>query len=77
MGMKTLVDIDEAILKEAMGVSGAASKKEAITLALEELIKFKHRQQLKSRVGSGMVRPRLSDLIKSRRRREKMHKVLS
>ena len=36
--MKTLVDISEDVLKEAMKLSEAETKKEVITLALEELI---------------------------------------
>ncbi len=74
--MKTLVDIDESFLKEAMIVSGASSKKETIILALEELIKSRLRQQLKSKRGSGILRMNLSDLRKIRQRRQKAHKIL-
>ncbi|MCJ7493084.1 MAG: type II toxin-antitoxin system VapB family antitoxin [Deltaproteobacteria bacterium] len=74
--MKTLVDIDETFLKEAMIVSGASSKKETIILALEELIKSRLRQQLKSKRGSGILRMNLSDLRKIRQRRQKAHKIL-
>lgn len=74
--MKTLVDIDEAVLKEAMGVAGASSKKETIMLALEELIKSRLRQQLKNKRGSGILRMNLSDLRKIRQRRQKAHKIL-
>ena len=41
--MRTLVDINENILKEAMEVSETVTKKETITLALEELIKSRLR----------------------------------
>ena len=74
--MKTLVDIDETFLKEAMIVSGASSKKETIILALEELIKSRLRQQLKSKRGSGILRMNFSDLRKIRQRRQKAHKIL-
>ena len=74
--MKTLVDIDETFLKEAMIVSGASSKKETIILALEELIKSRLRQQLKSKRGSGILRMNLSDLRRIRQRRQKAHKIL-
>jgi Arc/MetJ family transcription regulator len=74
--MKTLVDIDETFLKEAMIVSGASSKKETIILALEELIKSRLRQQIKSKRGSGILRMNLSDLRKIRQRRQKAHKIL-
>lgn len=74
--MKTLVDINENVLKEAMELSETVTKKEAITLALEELIKSRLRQRLKGMVGSGIVETGLSDLKRLRQRREKNHKVL-
>jgi len=74
--MKTLVDINEDVLKEAMAVSETTTKKETITLALEELIKSRLRQRLKGMAGSGMIGTGLSDLKSLRQRREKMHKVL-
>jgi len=76
VNMKTLVDIDDIVLKEAMTISGAATKKEAITLALEELIKSRLRQQIKSKRGSGILRMNLSELRKIRQRRQKAHGIL-
>jgi Arc/MetJ family transcription regulator len=74
--MKTLVDINEHILKEAMKLSEAETKKEVITLALEELIKSKLRGKLIQSAGSGMIETRLSDLKRIRHRREKVHRNL-
>jgi len=74
--MKILVDINENVLKEAMEVAETATKKETITLALEELIKSRLRQKLKGMAGSGVVETGLSDLKRLRQRREKTHKVL-
>ena len=74
--MRTLVDINENVLKEAMEVSETTTKKETITLALEELIKSRLRQRLKSMAGSGIIGTDLSDLRKLRQRREKSHRVL-
>ena len=74
--MRTLVDINENVLKEAMEVSETATKKETITLALEELIKSRLRQRLKGMAGSGIIGTGLSDLRSVRRRREKTHKIL-
>ena len=77
--MRTLVDINENVLKEAMEVSETTTKKETITLALEELIKSRLRQRLKSMAGcgiSGIIGTGLSDLKSLRQRREKAHKVL-
>jgi len=74
--MKTLVDINEDVLKEAMKLSEAETKKEVITLALEELIKSKLREKLIRSAGSGMIETRLSDLKRIRHRREKVHRNL-
>ena len=74
--MKTLVDINENVLKEAMAVSETTTKKETITLALEELIKSKLRQRFKGMAGSGIIGTGLSDLKRLRQRREKTHQVL-
>jgi Arc/MetJ family transcription regulator len=74
--MKTLVDINDAVLREAMDVSETTTKKETITLALEELIRSRLRQRLKRMAGSGVMGTDLSDLKNLRQRREKTHKVL-
>ncbi len=74
--MRTLVDINENVLKEAMEVSETTTKKETITLALEELIRSRLRQKLKSMAGSGMMETGLSDLKSLRQRRERIHKGL-
>ena len=74
--MKTLVDINEDVLKEAMRLSKAGTKKEAILLALEELIRSKLREKLRQSAGSGMIETRLSDLKRIRHRREKVHRNL-
>jgi Arc/MetJ family transcription regulator len=74
--MRTLVDINENVLKEAMEVSEATTKKETITLALEELIKSRLRQKLKGMAGSGIIETGLSELKRLRKRREKGQKSL-
>ena len=51
--MKTLIDIEERLLNEAMKITGAATKKEVVNFSLCELIRFKHIQRLKSKIGSG------------------------
>ncbi len=74
--MKTLVDINENVLKEAMEVSETTTRKETITLALEELIKSRLCQRLKSLAGSEIMETSLPDLERLRQRREKTHKAL-
>jgi Arc/MetJ family transcription regulator len=66
--MKTLVDIDDALLKKAMTLADAPTKKETIRRALEELIRARHRQSLKALAGSGAVDMTLSELRRARRR---------
>lgn len=74
--MKTLVDIREDILDEAMRLSDAKTKKEVINMALDELIKARLRQRLKGLAGSGIVETKLSGLKKIRRKRENNHRNL-
>jgi len=71
--MKTLVDIDEEILRKAMKVAEVETKKEAITLALQELIKSRLRLKLRGLVGSGLLDTRLLDLKRLRNRRRGLH----
>jgi Arc/MetJ family transcription regulator len=72
--MKTLVDINEGVLKKAMELSEAETKKDVIMLALEELIRSRLREKLKQSAGSGMIGTKLSDLKRIRHRREKVHR---
>jgi Arc/MetJ family transcription regulator len=74
--MKTLVDINEDVLKKAMELSEAETKKDVILLALEELIRSRLREKLKQSAGSGMIGTSLSDLKRIRHRREKVHRNL-
>jgi Arc/MetJ family transcription regulator len=49
---KTTVIIDDELLDEAMRVSGAKSKKEAITTGLKELIRRKNVEALRRELGT-------------------------
>ena len=70
--MKTLIDIDEALLKEAMKLSKAPTKKETIQRALSELVKACRRQSLKSLAGSGLLDLDHVELRKNRRQNGKV-----
>jgi len=74
--MKTLVDIREDILDEAMRLSDAKTKREVINMALDELIKARLRQRLKGLAGSGILETKLSDLKRIRRNRDNNHRNL-
>jgi Arc/MetJ family transcription regulator len=67
--MKTLVDIDEDLLREAMSLAAVATKKETVRLALEELIRARRRGRLKRLAGSGVVDMTRAELRRARRRR--------
>jgi Arc/MetJ family transcription regulator len=72
--VKTLIDIDEDVLKKAMKISGTRTKKETVNRALEELIKAQLRSQLKEMAGSGAVTSSREELRKLRKKREIVHK---
>jgi Arc/MetJ family transcription regulator len=74
--MKTLVDINEDVLRKAMELSEAETKKEVIALALQELVRSKLREKLRQSAGSGMIQTRLSDLKRIRHHREKVRRNL-
>lgn len=74
--MKTLIEIDDDVLKKAMKISGARTKKETVNKALDELVKAGLRRQLKEMAGSGAVGLSLGELKKLRRKREVLHKRL-
>jgi Arc/MetJ family transcription regulator len=44
--MRTTVVLDDALLKEAMAVSGARTKKDVIHLALREMVRARRRKDL-------------------------------
>jgi len=75
--MRTLIDIDDGILKEAMDIAGTRTKKETVQIALEELIKAKLRHKLKEMAGSGAVEMSHSELNRLRHKREGLHRSLS
>jgi Arc/MetJ family transcription regulator len=49
--MRTNIDIDDKLMKDALKLSGLKSKKEIVNIALEEYVKFKKRQRLKNLQG--------------------------
>lgn len=50
--MKTIVDLDEDTLREVMEISKSKTKKGAIVTALNEYLRLKKRQELKSLIGN-------------------------
>ena len=69
--MKTLIDIDEPLLKKAMKLAHTPTKKETIHQALQELVRSRQRQALKYMAGSGALDVTQSDLRRIRERPER------
>lgn len=63
---KTTVIIDDKLLEEAMRVSGAKTKRQAITTGLEELIRRKNIEALRQELGTFDLAFSLGDLEKLR-----------
>ena len=67
---KTTVNIDDKLLEEAMKVSGAKTKRQAIIAALEELVHRKNLEALRRELGTFDLALSLDDLEKLNRQRE-------
>jgi Arc/MetJ family transcription regulator len=63
---KTTVVIDDKLLDEAMRVSGAKTKKQAITTGLKELIRRKNLEALRQELGTFDLALSLDELEKLR-----------
>jgi Arc/MetJ family transcription regulator len=63
---KTTVVIDDKLLDEAMRVSGAKTKKQAITTGLKELIRRKNLEALRQELGTYDLALSLEELEKLR-----------
>ena len=63
---ETTVIIDDKLLDEAMRVSGAKTKRQAITTALEELIRRRNIEALRRELGTYDLAFSLEDLEQQR-----------
>jgi Arc/MetJ family transcription regulator len=71
--MRTLIDINDTLMKEAMEVSGTTTKKDTVEIALQELIKLRLREALKAMAGKEPLDLSLKGLKAVRRSRSKKH----
>lgn len=53
--MRTNIVLDDALVQEAISVSGARSKREVVDLALRELVARRRQRDLKSLAGRGLI----------------------
>ena len=65
--MRSTIDIDEKLLKEAQKITGVKTKKELVNLSLGELIKKKRKEHLISLFGSSVLNISLEDVEKLRK----------
>jgi len=65
--MRSTIDIDEKLLKEAQKITGAKTKKELVNLSLGELIRKKRKEHLISLFGSSVLDIGLEDVKKLRK----------
>lgn len=65
--MRSTIDIDEKLLKEAQKITGAKTKKELVNLSLRELIRKKRKEHLISLFGSSVLDIGLEDVEKLRK----------
>ncbi len=55
--MRTNIVLDDELLRQAMKLSGARSKREAVQIALQELVARHRSRQLKALRGKPLVAP--------------------
>lgn len=66
--MKTLLDIDDRLLRSAQKAVGAKTKKETVTYALMELLRAKKRNALRKMIGHYRHGMTLKELLSLRAR---------
>ena len=64
--MRTTIDLDDDLVKEAMDLLGVKTKRAAIQRSLQEVIRRERRNRLKDRFGSLDLQLTLNDLEKMR-----------
>ncbi len=64
--MRTTIDLDDELVKEAMSLLGARTKRAAIQQSLKELINQKRRERLRAKLGRWELAITLDDLEKMR-----------
>lgn len=64
---RTTIDLNDALVEEAIAITEAPSKKAVIEQALQELVNARKRQALIDMVGKGTIDMTLEDLLNMRR----------
>ena len=64
--MRTTIDLDDDLVREAMDLLGERTKRAVIRRSLEELIRQKRRERLRGKLGKLHLELTLSDLERMR-----------
>ena len=64
--MRTTVDLDDDLVKEAMDLLGVKTKRAAIQRSLQEMIRRERRERLRGRLGRLDLQLTLNDLDRMR-----------
>jgi len=64
--MRTTIDLDDDLVREAMDLLGERTKRAVIQRSLEELIRQKRRERLRGKLGKLHLELTLSDLERMR-----------
>ena len=65
--MRTTVDVDKALLREAMALANVRTQKKAFELALSEFVRIKRLERLANRIGEFDVSLTKAELDRMRR----------
>ncbi|OFX31662.1 MAG: hypothetical protein A2Z07_05070 [Armatimonadetes bacterium RBG_16_67_12] len=65
--MRTTVDVDKALLREAMALANVRTQKKAFELALSEFVRIKRLERLANRIGAFDVSLTKAELDRMRR----------
>lgn len=65
--MRTTVDVDKALLREAMALASVRTQKKAFELALGEFVRIKRLERLANRIGAFDVSLTKAELDRTRR----------
>ncbi len=68
--MRTNIVLDDALVEEALRVSGARTRREVVHLALRELVQRHRQRELKRLRGRGLIDPDY-DVAEMRRRMDR------
>lgn len=71
--MRTTIDIDEKLIKEVMDITHTRTKKEAINISLDEMVRTRRLKELADMVGNYEIDLTLSDLEEMRRDEHFLH----